>query len=121
VERWVTYEHLLPRTDLVVTTAGAGTALAALELGIPLVMIPTEWDKPEVARRVAEAGAGLLIEPSQCTPERLRQAVERVLGEPSFRENARRLAAGFKRYGGPAEAAQLLEDLNARMALGTPA
>jgi len=121
VERWVTYEHLLPRTDLVVTTAGAGTALAALELGIPLVMIPTEWDKPEVARRVAEAGAGLLIEPSQCTPERLRQAVERVLAEPSFRENARRLAAGFKRYGGPAEAAQLLEDLKTRMALGTPA
>jgi len=121
VERWVTYEHLLPRTDLVVTTAGAGTALAALELGIPLVMIPTEWDKPEVARRVAEAGAGLIIEPSQCTPQRLRLAVERVLGEPSFRENARRLAAGFKRYGGPAEAARLLEDLNTRMALGTTA
>ncbi len=116
VERWISYDHLLPRTDVVVTTAGSGTSLAALGAEIPLVMIPTEWDKPEVARRIAEAGAGILIQPNRCTPRRLREAVERVLAEPSFRENARRLAAGFKRYGGPAEAARLLEEFSARTA-----
>jgi UDP:flavonoid glycosyltransferase YjiC (YdhE family) len=77
-------------------------------------MIPTEWDKPEVSRRVAEAGAGILIPPSQCTPERLREAVERVLSDPSYREQARRLAADFKRHGGPAEAARLLEELSVK-------
>jgi|SRR5579871_971740 len=112
VERWVVYDHLLPRTDLVVTTAGAGTVYAALAAGIPLVMIPTEWDKPEVAQRVRKAGAGVVLSPERCTPQRLRAAVDQVLGDPSFRQNARRLAADFQRHGGPAEAAQLLENLS---------
>jgi UDP:flavonoid glycosyltransferase YjiC (YdhE family) len=111
VERWVNYNHLLPRTDLVVTTAGAGTVLAALEAGIPMVLIPTEWDKPEVARRVAEAGAGLLLKLERCRPERLRGAVERVLTDPAYRQNARRLADSFARYQGPSQAAELLETI----------
>ena len=49
--------------------------------------------------------------PSRLTPKRLRGAVEQVLGEPSFRQNAKRLAADFRRYRGPARAAELLEGL----------
>ena len=79
---------------------------------MPLVVVPTEWDRPENAQRVVEAGAGLRIAPEQCTPERLRDAIERVLSEPSFRKNAQRLADACARYGGPAEAAKLLEGLS---------
>ena len=111
VESWIPYDYLLPRTDLVVTTAGAGTVLAALAMGIPLVVIPTEWDKPEVARRVADAGAALFLKPSQCTPQRLRAAVETVLGDVSFRRNAERLRASFARYGGPKQVAELLTQI----------
>jgi len=75
------------------------------------VVVPTEWDKPENAQRVVEAGAGLRLSPRRLTPARLRAAVERVLAEPSFRQNARRLAADFRRYRGPARAAELLEGL----------
>jgi UDP:flavonoid glycosyltransferase YjiC (YdhE family) len=41
-------------------------------------------------------------------------AVERVLHTPEFRQNAQRLARAFSGYGGPAEAARLLEDLALR-------
>lgn len=111
VERFVPHSDLLPRTSVMVTMGGAGTLLAALKDGVPVVVVPTEWDKPENAQRVVEAGAGLRLEPKHCTPERLRAAVERVLSQPSFRENARRLAAAFARYGGPMQAAELLEGL----------
>lgn len=114
VESWIPYAHLLPRTDVVVTTGGAGTVLASLMAGIPLVVIPTEWDKPEVAQRVVEAGAGLRLSPRRCTPERLRSAVETVLADPEFRKNARRLAAGLTKSGGPDDAAALLEGLAER-------
>jgi UDP:flavonoid glycosyltransferase YjiC (YdhE family) len=116
VESWLSYDDLLPRTDLVITTCGAGTALAALSHGIPMIVIPTEWDKPEVARRLAEAGAALFLKPAECTPRRLRQAVETVLGNPSFRENARRLQASLARHGGAAEAAELLSELAGKAA-----
>jgi MGT family glycosyltransferase len=109
--RWVSHNELLPKTAVLVTTGGAGSVMAALNAGVPMVVVPTEWDKPEVAQRVVEAGAGIRLSPRNCTPERLREAVERVLRESSFRQNARRLQASFGRYGGPAQAAELLEGL----------
>jgi UDP:flavonoid glycosyltransferase YjiC (YdhE family) len=84
-----------------------------LEAGVPLVVVPTEWDKPENAQRVVEAGAGVRLSPRRLTPARLRTAVERMLEDPSYRRNARRLSAGFARYRGPARAAELLESLTA--------
>jgi MGT family glycosyltransferase len=111
VESWLSHKYLFPLTDVVVTTGGAGTVMTALEAGVPLVVVPTEWDKPENAQRVVEAGAGLRLAPGRLSPARLRAAVERVLGEPCFRQNARRLASSFARYRGPARAAELLEGL----------
>ena len=114
VERFVPHSDLLPRTDVVVTTGGTGTVLAALSAGVPLVVVPTAWDQPHNGWRVAESGAGIRLAPNECTPERIRGAVERVLSDPSFKRNARRLAIDFARYGGAAQAADLLGDLALR-------
>jgi len=74
--------------------------------------VPSDWDHPETGWRLAEAGAGVRLASKACTPQRLREAVELVLREPSFRQNAQRLAASLARCGGPARAAELLEGLN---------
>ena len=111
VEAYVPQSDLLPRTAVMVTLGGSGGVLAALKAGVPLVVVPTEWDRPENAQRVVESGAGLRISPKSCTPERLRAAVERILREPSFRVNAQRLAAACARYSGPDRASELLEGL----------
>lgn len=112
--RWISHSDLLPRTSVMITTGGAGSVLAALNAHVPLILVPTEWDKPEVAQRVVEAGAGLRISPRRCTPKRLRAAVERILGDGSFRQNAERLARIFARHDGAATGAQLLEELATR-------
>jgi MGT family glycosyltransferase len=111
VERFVPHSDLLPRTSVVVTTGGTGTVLAALSEGVPLVIVPTAWDQPENAWRVAESGAGIRLTPRQCTPAHLRSAVMRVLHDRSFLENARRLKNDFANYGGASQAADLLEQL----------
>lgn len=111
LESWVAHDRLLPHLDLLVTTGGAGTVMSALGAGVPLIVVPTEWDKPENAQRVVESGAGLRLSPRRCTAAGLRDAVERVLGDPSFRRNAQRLAADFARHDGPGRAAELLEGL----------
>jgi len=120
VERYVPHSDLMPHTDCLVTLGGAGTVMAALRAGVPLVVVPTEWDKPENAARVQAAGAGIRLDPRRLRPRTLRAAVERVLTEPSFRHHARRLAASCARHGGAAAAAGLLESLAVRPGAGVP-
>ncbi len=91
-----------------------GTVLASLAAGCPLMIVPTEFDKPDNARRVEASGAGLSLAPRRCTPRRLRAAVERLLSEPAFRLNAERLAKALARPGGGGRAAELLERLASR-------
>lgn len=117
---WVSHSDLLPRCSVVVTTGGAGTVLSALQAGVPLVIVPTHWDKPDNAQRVVEAGAGVRLAPKQCTPDRLRAEVERVLKEPSFRDNARRLARLLAEAPGPPGAVDLLEVLARKSAMPIP-
>ncbi|MGO9958675.1 MAG: glycosyltransferase [Solirubrobacteraceae bacterium] len=109
--RWVSHAALLPRCAALVTTGGAGSTMAGLQAGLPLVMVPTTWDKPDNARRVAEAGAGLILPPRRCTPAGLRSAVEQVLGDPSYRLAAQRSARLLAAAPGPAGAAELIEGL----------
>jgi MGT family glycosyltransferase len=113
VTRWVSHSELLPRCAAVVTAGGQATIMAALTAGVPLVIVPTTWDKPDNARRVVEAGVGVRLAPRRCTPRRLRAAVEEVLGEPGYRESACRIAERLAAAPGPPRAAELLEGLSA--------
>jgi MGT family glycosyltransferase len=120
VEDWVPHADLMPLTDVLVTTGGAGTVMTSLATGVPMVVVPTEWDKPENAQRVVEAGAGIRISPRRLTPSRLRRAVERILNEPGFRDGARRMREGFRGLDGLAESARLLERLAASVGSREP-
>ena len=109
--RWFDHGQLLPRCAALVTVGGKATILAAAEAGVPMVVVPTTWDKPDNARRVTHAGAGVRLPARRCTPERLRAAVREVLDEPRHRMGAQRLATLLAASPGSPEAARLLEGL----------
>jgi MGT family glycosyltransferase len=111
VTDWLSHGELLPRCAAIVTTGGAQTIVSALAAGIPLVIVPTLWDKPANARRIATAGVGVQIPPRDCTPDRLRAAVDDVLGDPSYRRSAARMAQALAAAPGPAGAAEMIADV----------
>jgi MGT family glycosyltransferase len=111
LERFVSHADFLPRCGAMVTTGGAGSIMASLQAGVPLVVVPTHWDKADNAQRVVEAGVGVRVGPRACTSERVRAAVDQVLTEPRFQANARRLAERLAEAPGPPRAAELLEGL----------
>ena len=59
--RWLSHGELLPRCAAMVTAGGTATILSSLRAGVPLVVVPTTWDKPDNARRVVEAGVGVRL------------------------------------------------------------
>ena len=94
VARFVPHAQVLPHAAAVVTHAGLGTVHAALAHGLPLVCLPIGRDQPDNAARVAWHGAGLRLSPKS-SPDRIRKAVEKVLGDPAYAASARRLAVAF--------------------------
>jgi MGT family glycosyltransferase len=109
--QWLSYTELLPRCAAMVTTGGPGGVVAAAKAGVPLVVVPTNWDKPDNARRVVEAGMGICLAPRKCTPRTLRVAVDEILTNPRYRANAQRIALRIADAPGPVGASDLLEGL----------
>lgn len=118
VAPWLSHGELLPRCAAVVTVGGKATILAAMEAGVPAVLVPTSWDKPDNARRVTEVGAGIRVPARRCTPETLGSAVRRLLSHPAYRAAAQRIAERLAAAPGPLRAAELLEDLAGGRAAG---
>jgi zeaxanthin glucosyltransferase len=106
--------ELLKRATLMISHAGLNSVLEALACGVPLVAIPLTSDQPGVAARLEWHGAGERILPEQLSVERLRAAVQRVLTEPSYREQARRLQRAIQSSGGARRAADIVESALAR-------
>lgn len=113
VAGFIPHDALLPRVDLVVTNGGWGGVLAALAHGIPLIVAGGDLDKPEVACRVAAAGAGIDLRTGTPRPNAIAAAYDRVMCDPAYRRAAERLAGELEAAGGAAAAARKLEEFAA--------
>jgi MGT family glycosyltransferase len=103
--------ELLKKTTLTITHAGMNTVLESLSQGIPMVAIPIANDQPGVAARVAWSGAGQLVPLSRLSVPKLRDAIQRVLTEESYKNNASRLQDAIARAGGVRRAADIVEQV----------
>jgi UDP:flavonoid glycosyltransferase YjiC (YdhE family) len=103
VEPWIGQARVLNHADLVVCHGGSGTTLAALAAGVPLVMVPLFADQFENSRRIAETRAGRLVETqirtggtrsiNAAAALEITRSIEDVLGEVTYRDRARTIAA----------------------------
>jgi len=110
-EPFIPFDHLLPHVNVMVTNGGYGGTQRALAHGIPLVVAGETDDKMEVAARVEWSGAGINLRKQRPSPGEVRDAVKEVLGNPVYRQNARRIQSDFAKYDAPTRAAELLEAL----------
>ncbi len=114
------YKALLPRLDLVVTNGGYGTVSLALRAGVPIVSAGLTEDKAEIGARVAWSGVGLHLASKAPGVEAVRDAVDRVLAAPVYKERARAMAAGFAALDTPREIFAVLDRLVAGKVASRP-
>jgi MGT family glycosyltransferase len=94
LETFIPHTAVLPHIDAMVTQCGLGTVMKALAHGVPLVCLPLVGDQPDNAARVVARGAGLRVR-QDAPPGRIREAIERVVTDPSFRHAAQQLATNM--------------------------
>jgi len=98
--------------DLVVGRAGAGTIAELAYVGLPAILVPlpdARGDEQALnARVLGEAGAALVIEQSDATPERLQAEILSLLDDS---ERRARMANAARTVARPDAAARLADEL----------
>ncbi|RZQ61162.1 activator-dependent family glycosyltransferase [Amycolatopsis suaedae] len=81
---FVPLQALMPTCSAAIHHAGVGTLATTALAAVPQLTLPWDVDQPMIGRRLAEQGAGLCIPATEVTVPALREAVLRLLSEPSF-------------------------------------
>jgi len=111
VERFIPYARLMPKVDLLLTNGGFGSVQIALANGVPIVAIGKTEEKPELVNRVNWSRVGVGLKSLQPSETQIRDAVTRVLTNPSYAIRAASIRHEMSGLNAPLRAADLLEEL----------
>jgi MGT family glycosyltransferase len=105
VREYVPQVALLEGASLFITHGGINSAHEAMLNGVPMVVLPQSADHYVVAGQVEAVGAGVVVDRSQATVERLRSAARQALSEPRFRQRSAAMGETLRAAGGHERAA----------------
>jgi MGT family glycosyltransferase len=108
---------ILRRAAAFVTHGGMNSVQEALYYGVPMVMAPQAADQFWIAARTAELGAATVLCSSRLTPGAIRTGVAEVLHGPAYASAAARIAQSLHRAGGPAHAADEIQQFTGALDL----
>ncbi|WP_062346012.1 activator-dependent family glycosyltransferase [Herbidospora yilanensis] len=115
---YVPLPDLVPTCSAVIHHGGVGTMVTTAQFGVPQLSLPWDVDQPALSTLLAAAGAGLTMHSTTATGPAVRDAVRRLLTEPSFAEGAARLRAEALSVPAPNQVVPRLEELAARHGRG---
>jgi MGT family glycosyltransferase len=111
--------EILQRAQVFITHGGMNSVHEGLFYGVPLILIPHQFEQLFNARCVAARGAGYLIaaqlKRQPITADTLRKALASVLAKPRYQAAAQELQRALRATGGYRQAA---DELQAYLALG---
>lgn len=108
VKNYVPQLDVLQHTDVFFTHGGMNSTSEGLYYGTPLAVIPVSADQPMVAQRVSELRAGIALGLGELSPALLRETVEILLADPSYKLQAEVIGASFREAGGASKAAEII-------------
>ncbi|MGO4445226.1 glycosyltransferase [Mycobacterium sp. 2YAF39] len=108
---WLDHDEVLAGASLVVGHGGHSTAMRALSFGVPLVVMPANplIDQKRVGAQLAKIGAAILL-PKRAGSKRIREAVKKALGDPTYRAAATSIGARIRERDGADAAADAIEE-----------
>ncbi len=99
---------VMPLVDLAIIHGGQGSVQTAINAGIPIIGIPLHVEQGLNVAMIVRHGAGLLQIKHQIDPLELKDKVNLIIKNKSFRENAEKLSQYQKKVDGIKKAADIL-------------
>lgn len=109
VHPWVPQLSVLEQADAFVTHAGMGSTQEGLYRGLPMIAVPQASDQFANADRLVELGVGIRLDTEQATPETLRGALLKLMGDAGVATKLAAIRKEAREEGGTARAADLIE------------
>ena len=102
------YSHVdqiavLKKADVFVSHCGMNSVSESLYFEVPLVMLPQTSEQQGVAERVFQIGAGVKLDKSDWST--VLSAIYKILSVDTYKQNAKKIAEGFKNSSGAKGAA----------------
>jgi UDP:flavonoid glycosyltransferase YjiC (YdhE family) len=120
IEPYIPQSLLLPRCDLMVMHGGSNSLMQSLDVALPVVVLPFIADQFYNAAIAQDLQVGQVVRTwhpghpgnvdlAQLTPASVQAAVQEVLDNPTYRQNAALLQAEMRALPGEAHAVELVE------------
>ena len=116
IEDFVDFDFILDHTDLFICNGGYGSVLLSLSKGVPLLTAGIREGKNDINAHVDYFQVGIDLRTETPSPAAIRQAAERLLSEPHWKQNVDRLRDEFSAY----EPNELIDASLAQGAASTP-
>ena len=94
---------VLEKADVFVSHCGMNSVNESLYFEVPLVMLPQTSEQKGVAERVLQLGAGIKLD--KLDGKSVLSAINKILGDNNYKQNAKKIAEGFKNSSGAKGAA----------------
>lgn len=93
--KWLPQNDLLghPKIKAFVSHCGTNSIYESIHHGVPIVAVPLMFEQPENALRIEVRGAAKSLDITEITTESFLDAVKKVVYEPSYRDNMKRLSS----------------------------
>ena len=101
--------EILQNADMFITHGGMNSTMEAIYYGVPMVVVPQQPEQAMTAARVAELGLGISLEPEQVSASTIREAVNTVSSDVSYRSRVAEMQKAARDAGGYMRAADAVQ------------
>lgn len=108
---WVPFDHVLPRSKLIIHHGGMGTTHYAVVHALPQIVVPHAADQRVQAKRVAQAKVGLNLTAVDVQKGLLLDGAKALLNDEKVAKTVQSLARQMAALGGPETAASHLNEV----------
>ncbi|MBS5843461.1 MAG: glycosyltransferase family 1 protein [Clostridiales bacterium] len=98
IRNFVDQMSILPYCDIFITHGGTNSFHEAVYFGIPMIVIPQKGDQYINAKVISQLGIGLCIEKKSWSYFALRNSIQRILEDSTYKNRCRELSEKYQKY-----------------------